>query len=163
MYIKKILKKLKINIYKIGILFLFIFPVFSFNLEAGEKALKYEVKLLQTIAESLIKKHPIKTFILGYSKNNIKKFGHNLQIVNSIKRADVVIIANPKKCLILQKCNKIGIAVGLKVLKKCNFCVAGLYWKKGRPQVNFILERLQRFHIHLDKNLKFFIISEKDI
>ncbi len=162
-HIKSYLEKIDTRLYKIVILFLFILLILSFNLNAEEKALKYEVKLLQRIAETLIKKQPIKTFVLGYNVNNIKKFGRDLKVVSNIKRADVIIIANPKYCLHLKKCKKIGIAIGLKVLKNCNFCVAGLYWRKGRPQVNFIKERLKMFHLHISKSLSYFVVSEKDI
>ena len=162
---KRIFYKAKKWIETIFFFFFFFFEVFLIfpTSTAGQKALYYETKLLETITETLLNKTPIKVYVLGYNVNNLYKYAKNLLPVKNPKEADIVIIGDKNSCSSLEKFQKIGIAVGLPVLKNCNFCVVGLYWKKGRPQISFILERLQKFHIRLNKELSFYIISEKDI
>ena len=120
-----------------------------------------EIKILRKLAKDITGK----TFpnVSIYSSKNyfeiFKKYS-NLNIVKNFNKADIIIVLNiPKKL----PNNKPIFAVGYLTFKNCKPCIGGLYWKKGRPQLILIKERLQYFKINIPKEYRFYIISINEL
>jgi hypothetical protein len=129
---------------------------------SNEKDVKYEIKILEKIAEDIIHKDVVKVYLIGYDKNRIKKFSTAFKLVKNIDDADIVIVSKEDKSIFNIR-NKIVLATDFKLLKEIPECIGALYWKKGRPHIVFIKERLKDFKIKLSKDYGKFIIDEKEL
>ncbi len=125
------------------------------------KDVKYEIKILEKIAEDITHKTLIKVYVIGYDKKKIKNFSNHFTLVQDISDADIVIINKYKDIHNLR--NKIIITTDFSLLKEIPESIGALYWKKGRPHIIFIKERLKDYNIKLSDDYKRFIVSEKEI
>ena len=57
--------------------------------------------------------------------------------------------------------NKIVLTTNYKLLKEIKNSIGAFYWKKGRPNIVFIEDRLKRKHILLPSKYNDFIESER--
>ncbi len=128
---------------------------------SNEKDVKYEIKILEKIAEDITHKSLIKVYVIGYDKKKIKNFSNHFKLVEQIDDADIVIVNKYKK--IHQLRNKIILTTDFSLLKEIPESIGALYWKKGRPHIIFIKERLKDYNIKLSNEYKRFIVSEKEI
>ncbi len=128
---------------------------------AHEKDIKYEIKILEKIAEDITHKTVIKVYVIGYDKKKIQNFSNHFKLVMDIDDADIVIVNKYKNVEKLR--NKIILTTDFNLLKEIPESIGALYWKKGRPHIIFIKERLQDYNIKLSKDYEKFIVDEKEI
>ncbi len=128
----------------------------------NEKDVKYEIKILEKIAEDITHKHKIKVYLIGYSRAKIKKFSTYFILSDNVDEADIVIVSKESKDIYHIR-NKIILTTDFRLLKEIPESIGALYWKKGRPHIIFIKERLKDFKIKLSEDYGKFIVSEKEI
>ncbi len=116
----------------------------------SEEEIKIEVKILEKISIDIVKKTPVKVFVIGYNKNQIKKYAKRIVIVEDCNKADII-IAKEKSQILKTSCKKKipGIALNYSLLKENPNFIGALFWYKGRPNLVFISFRLEDFKIKL--------------
>jgi len=123
-----------------------------------------EVKILEKLFLDLLKKEKVKVFVVGDRgeryRRNVKKFAKKLSIVSSCKEADITLIAGfveriPKDCL-----KGLLFSTKKEHIFKFKNCLGALYWKKGRPNLVLIREKLEKHGIELPSEYERFIESE---
>ncbi|WP_457621341.1 hypothetical protein [Persephonella sp.] len=134
-----------------------IFFLVLFNLSSGmEREKELEVKILEKISADILKKDYIKVYLLGYPKERILKYGKNLIITESCETAEIIIVR--EKVEIPCK-DKIILATNFYLLLEYPDAVGAFYWKKGRPHIVFLKERLDKKGITLPYEYEKFIID----
>ncbi len=127
----------------------------------NEKDIKYEIKILEKIAEDITHKNKINVYVIGYDRKKIINFSNHFILVEDIQKADIVIVDKYKRISELK--NKIILTTDFNLLKEIPESIGALYWKKGRPHIIFIKERLKDYNIKLSDDYKRYIVSEKEI
>ncbi len=111
-----------------------------------------EVRIIEKIFKDLTKRESVRIYILGDGKEEVKdkieKYSEFLKIADVCSKADIVLLTGkarmPRACK-----DKISFALGRDLLFKLDSCVGAFYWKKGRPNILFLKERLRERMIKL--------------
>lgn len=123
-----------------------------------------EVKILQKLFLDILKKKEVRVFLVGDKREryrkNIERFAKKLKVVDSCKDADITLIAGfvdkfPRDCL-----EGLLFSTKRENLFKFRNCLGAFYWKKGRPNLVLIRERLEKHRIELPSEYDRFIESE---
>ncbi|NPA52853.1 MAG: hypothetical protein GXO22_08155 [Aquificae bacterium] len=119
----------------------------------SEQEIKIEVKILEKISVDIVKKNPVKVYVIGYNKNYLKKYAKKLLVVENCNEADII-IAKENNEQLKNTCKKKipGIALNYLLLKENPNFIGALFWYKGRPNLVFISFRLEKFKIKLPKS-----------
>jgi len=115
---------------------------------------KITAKIYENIMNNL--SHNPKIWTDNYNLKNILKKYSNLDLTN--KNSANIYILNKK---IENINNKIIFVTNYKLLKDINNSVGAFYWKKGRPNIIFIKERLDKNGIKIPFEYKNYIENEK--
>lgn len=118
-----------------------------------------EVKIHESIAKSLFpdKKH-VNTFISSENlRSKIKRYSH---FIDSSKQEDYLYTILSDS-LEIQESKSILFVTNYKLLKKYKNAVGAFYWKKGRPTIIFIKERLQDKSIKISSSFEKYLENEK--
>jgi hypothetical protein len=123
-----------------------------------ESTLKIYTKILSSIFPT---KKQINVYVPNREYYDILKSSNKLNVVDDIKKASIAIVTNLKELQSVKKLNKdIEIfATNEKLLFQDQSIVGAFYWKKGRSQLLFIKNRLDRYHIKLSDEYDKFIIE----
>ena len=82
-----------------------------------------------------------------------------IKMLNNANNADILILNNTSKNAFLV--GKIVFVRKYYLLKKYkDFAVGGFYWQKGRPNILFLKQNLEKFDIKLPNGLESFIEDE---
>ncbi len=117
-----------------------------------------ELKIYGNILDNLL---PEKQIISIWTDNPKKR-----ELLDSIRRVKMVSDAKDANILILYntKCfstDKIIFIGTYALLKQCkDKAIGGFYWQKGRPNLVFLRNNLQRHTVHLSQELEEFIEDE---
>jgi hypothetical protein len=100
------------------------------------------------------------TIYVWYDENmEFLKTISKVHIVQDINSADILILAHPIKEEKID--NKVVFVQSYHLLKQySSFAIGGFYWQKGRPNLLFLKENLEKFNIRLDKTLERYIEDE---
>ena len=118
---------------------------------------KVETQIYENIISNLSNNKKIKVWT-----NNSKisyifgKYSKKLIVVDK-KDANIYILSYKEDI----PNNKIVLTTNYKLLKKLKNSVGAFYWKKGRPNIIFIDDRLKRKHILLSSKYNDFIEPER--
>ncbi|RLA70100.1 MAG: hypothetical protein DRG09_04090 [Epsilonproteobacteria bacterium] len=126
--------------------FLSILLILGSLLNASEK--EYASKIIKNLVE-VIDKPNTSVWIDSY---DTKVFGlfdlAKFNVVKSCKKAKVMILSSEKT--IPKGCNTKPILVlDYELLEKHDNAVSAFFWKKGRPNIVFISDRIKHFSISL--------------
>ncbi len=138
---------------KVLIILLFVFS-FSFAGQNG-KEIKFEAKLIDSIAVALFKKNNLYVYIYGDDAEKIIKYSRVLKETEDIQNADFI-LASTKLNPELKKVKKPIIGMKYFLLKNENV-IGAIFWHKGRPNIVFIKDRLKKFEINPPKSLEKYI------
>jgi len=119
------------------------------------------IKIYNKIITSIfVTKKPL-VYVANKEYHDILKFSKKITIVNRAEKASIAIVTTKEELDNLKKINpNIMIFVTKENLLFYDTSVIGaFYWKKGRSQLIFIKNRLERYHIHLPKEYNQFIIE----
>ena len=125
-----------------------------------------EAKLLQRIFSDLTGKETVKVFVIGSEAERYKEiFKHltrKIKVTEGCPSADLIFLAGYIEGEPPKDCRGIPIFSNRRsCLFKWKGCVGSLYWKKGRPNLVFIKERLDLYRIDLPPEYEKFIESER--
>ena len=110
--------------------------------------------IFNMITKSITKKSNSKVYI-HTQVDSLQKYPGNLKIVNGCNKADVVILSTMKN--LPQKCLK-KVLFGTRYSHLKNPEVVGaFFWQKGRPNILFYQERLEKKNIKLSPNFNKYI------
>jgi len=123
-----------------------------------------EIKILEKIFTDITKKKRVRVVILGnkseYFSEGIRKYSKRLRESRSCKKADIVFLAGVYRGKLPKGCGgKILFSSRKKDILLRENCVGAFYWKKGRPNILFIRERLRKKKIKLPPEYNRFIES----
>ena len=123
--------------------------VFFLNILLADK--NYELKLYEKILPLIFEKYGIKIFVDNEAKQILKDSKFFI-ITNNCQNADLLIGKNKKS--FINKClNKPLFATSYKGFKLKN-SFGAFYWRKGRPQLKFKIDIIEKFNLKLPKNLR---------
>ncbi|MFN4307383.1 hypothetical protein [Sulfurihydrogenibium azorense] len=132
--------------------------VISFKALSQQDLIQVEVKLLEKVLSDITQKQLIYVCIYDSEKiQYIQKYCTKIHITNC-EKADVIISDRE-----IPYNNKPVIALNEEILKKLQNAIGGLYWKKGRPQLIFLEDRLKKFDIQLPSEYNRFIIKSGNL
>ena len=139
-----------------------VFVLLFHNLFAFDKdtTLKVYNKIFTSIFPQ---KDVINIYVLNQQYIDLFKNSHKFKIVYNIKKASVAIVTSQKELEEIQKIktkNSIIIfATQEKLLFDNKLTIGAFYWKKGRSQLLFVKDRLDKYHIKLPNEYDKFIIE----
>ncbi|WP_457641534.1 hypothetical protein [Persephonella sp.] len=140
-----------------------LLPVFFLtfiNLSTGfEKEKELEIKILEKIATDITKKEKVKVYLVGYPENLVISYSKKLKTTDTCKNSDVIILKEKSE---IPCKGKIILTTNYYLLLNYPDAVGAFYWKKGRPHLVFIKERLERKNIKLPPDYDKFIIELSD-
>ncbi|GEM_PF-340952 len=134
-------------------------PVKEFS---NEKEL--EIRILEKIFSDITGKRKVKVYLLGnksnYFSTNMKKYSKNLKEIKNCKEADIVFLAGRYKNKLPKSCyGKVVFSSRRKDVFIRKNCIGAFFWKKGRPNILFIREKLNRKKVKLPSEYDKFIES----
>lgn len=117
-----------------------------------------EVRLLEKVLSDMFDSS--KVFVCLYDTNKaqtIKKYSDKI-IITDCQNAQIILTdkhipENSKPVFVLND----------ELLRTLKNAIGGLYWKKGRPQLIFLEDRLDKFNIKLPPEYKGFMIQSKNL
>jgi hypothetical protein len=115
-----------------------------------------EVRLIEKILTDMANKQPVNVCVINYDVNKILNYSTYLRITNC-ENADFMIIGKDTEEI---NHNKPAIVFDENLIKKVENAVGALYWKKGRPQLIFIKNRLDKYKIQLPSEYKGYLVEE---
>lgn len=137
------------------LLFVIFIPVFA------QQSPEYiEVKIIKKLLIDMSQNQTVKVCTIGYK---VERLSDEKIIVTDCYNADFIIIG--KDSYLIYK-NKPAILLNvddIKNIKTYRNVIGAFYWKKGRPQLIFLKDRMQIYNIKLPKEYERFIIEEEKI
>jgi len=115
-----------------------------------------EVRLIEKILIDMANKQPVNVCVINYNANKILNYSTYLRITKC-ENADFMIIGKDTEEI---NYNKPAIVFDEDLIKKVKNAVGALYWKKGRPQLIFIKNRLDKYKIQLPSEYKGYLVDE---
>jgi len=132
--------------------------VISFKALSQEDPIQVEVRLLEKVLSDITQKQLIYVCIYDSEKiQYIQKYCTKIHITNC-EKADIIIADKE-----VPYNDKPVVALNEEILKKLKNAIGGLYWKKGRPQLIFLEDRLKKFDIQLPSEYNRFIIKSENL
>ena len=139
---------------------IFLLLVVSLAFGYEEEIHKVEAKILSEMAHILAKKSKKVKVATSPDLKYIIKYSKILYQVNNCKKAQILITGDEK---LLKRCNKPAIVTRYYLLKKYKNAIGAIYWKKGRPNVVFVKDRLEMFKIRLPDRYRKYLEREKNL
>lgn len=123
----------------------------------GDVNLK-EIKIHDSIAKSIFSSSPIKTYISSPQLRE-KILAHSRYLeLTAMEDSSYVILSDDAK---ITNAEAIVFVTNYKLLKKHKNAIGAFYWKKGRPTIVFIKERLDRYSLELSSSFEKYYENEK--
>lgn len=137
-----------------------IFVTFVFLvslLHASEK--EFSTKIIENIVDVIDDRYtPV---WIDPESRNIDKFlaKERLNRVGSCEKASILIMTHERD--IPETCRKKPIVVlDYALLKKYETALAAFFWKKGRPNIVFVDERIRSFNVSLPQSYEIYVEEE---
>lgn len=120
----------------------------------------FDVKTAAKIYDKLFYGIFQKDKILVYAKEPLYKSmilsAQNLQLTENIDEAAIVIITSPNELNNRIK-NKIIFATTNQIFQENENAIGAFYWQKGRPEIIFSAQRLNKLSINISNDLERFV------
>jgi hypothetical protein len=127
---------------------LIVFILLVYNLFANN----YETKLYEKVIPSIFQKK-----VIVYASEDAKKFFQNttlFKLVSGCKDADIIVGKKFDKKLDDECKNKPFFATSYRAYRKhIKSSIGVFYWAKGRPQLKFDIDKIERFNLILPDDL----------
>ena len=127
---------------------LLLVVVFMSNLFANS----YEVKLYEKIIPSVFQKG----IVVVYASKDTKEFFKNrylFSITDDCTKADII-VGKKFEQLNSECLKKPFFTTSYRAYRKYSNSIGAFYWKKGRPQLQFDLQKIEKYHLFLPKSLR---------
>ncbi|WP_457639968.1 hypothetical protein [Persephonella sp.] len=146
--------------YIFAVLWSFVLFASAFPQVAKEKLI--EMKIIEKLVRDITGRSSAEVYIAGKDRELFEalKKSKIIKITDRPKKAEFIIIltGNTDK-----QYSRPSFALGYLAFKNCRWCIGGLYWRKGRPQLILVKEKLEKFGIKLPEEYRFYIIREKEL
>lgn len=119
-----------------------------------------EAKIIKKLLIDMSKNQTVKVCTIGYKGEQISD---EKIIVTNCKNADFIIIEKDGYPIYTDKPTILVNSDNVNYIKTYVNIIGALYWKKGRPQLIFLKNRLKAYNITLPKEYERFIIEEEKI
>ncbi len=139
-----------------------VFLFFTFSLVFGyeEEIKKVEAEIISEMAHIIAKNNKKIKVVTSSDLKYILKYSKILSHTLSCKKAHILVTGDER---LLKKCNKPAIVTKYYLLKKYKNAIGAIYWKKGRPNVVFVKDRLEQFNIKLPDRYRKYLEREKNL
>jgi len=142
-----------------------IFLTFSIWVHALDR--DSTLKIYQDIFTSLSAKQVVSVYTLDSEYQSIFKQATKLHLVYSPEISDIILITNISgldtlKTLTDRKKSPVIFVTEYQMLKKSEKIVGAIYWRKGRSQLLFLKNRLEKNNIMLPQKYHKFIVENHD-
>ena len=117
-----------------------------------------EIKIHDSIAKSIFSKGEVKTYIPSSDLHSKISEYSKVMEPSPLLDASYIILSD---ALDINTENAVLFVTDYKLLKKYKNAVGAFYWKKGRPTIIFIRERVERKNISLPSSLEKYLENEK--
>ncbi len=125
--------------------------------EINDKEIKFEAKLIDSIAKALFKKEKLYVYTYGKEAEKVIKYSKFLIKKDNIDEVDFILASNKiNSNKNLKNTQKPIIGMKYFLLKDENV-IGAIFWHKGRPNIVFIKKRLNKFNIKPPKTLEKYI------
>lgn len=112
----------------------------------------YELKLYQSLLPRLFSQNVLNVYVKDTDQIKILEHSTSFQLVANCVDADILI--GKKFDSLTQEClDKPVFATTYRSFKNNKNAFGAFYWRKGRPQVQFKLKNINKYNLHLPKNL----------
>ena len=124
------------------------------------------LRLYESLFQTFVHKSTPFVYVSDGEYKKIFKQSHVLKLTEELSKADIVLITDESIFLtllpLLKKSQKKPIVFGTqrKFLQLSPLFIGTLYWKKGRVQLRFLSERLQRANIVLPEKFQRYILEK---
>jgi hypothetical protein len=113
----------------------------------------YELKLYDSILPKIYTKNIISVYIQDSEIKTLLQKSRHFKITNRCENAELIIGKYPD--MLDYDCQNIPIfATSYRSYKNIQNAIGAFYWRKGRPQVKFNLNTIERYNLYLPQNLK---------
>jgi len=130
------------------ILFIYLFLHTLLNADSN-----YELKLYETVIPSIITKQLIKVYLDKDAKILLKD-SSKFKILNNCDESVDILIGKNFDDLSNECKNKPIFSTSYKSFKHTKNSFGAFYWRKGRPQIKFKGETIDKFKLHLPNSLE---------
>jgi hypothetical protein len=123
-----------------------------------DTTLKIYTKILTSLFPS---QKQIAVYVPNKEYNEILRHSSKLKVTDDISKASIAIVTNEQELKNVKALNKdIEIfTINEKLVFLDDSVIGAFYWKKGRSQLLFVKNRLERYHIKLSNEYNKFIIE----
>jgi len=112
----------------------------------------YELKLYQNILPTLFQKESLHIYMQDIEQINLFKHSTILKTVDKCSDADLIIGKNFDD--LSPECqDKPIFTTSYRSFRDTKNAFGAFYWRKGRPQIQFKLKVIQKYHLYLPPNL----------
>ena len=128
---------------KLLLVFLVVVHLFANN---------YEVKLYEKIIPSIFQKKIVDV----YASKDTKEFFKNrylFRTTDDCTKADII-VGKKFKDLNTECLKKPFFTTSYRAYRKYGNSIGAFYWTKGRPQLQFDLQKIEKYHLFLPKSLR---------
>ncbi len=121
---------------------------------------KIEAEIISKMVHILTKKNKKVRVSVSTDLKYILKYSKILSHQRDCTKAEILITGDEN---LLKRCKKPAIVTKYYLLKKYKNAIGAIYWKKGRPNVVFVKDRLKLFNIQLPDRYKKYLEREKNL
>ena len=146
------------------LLFLNIFSYAVLLEERFEEERELEVRIIEKVLRDILRKRDVYIYVIGSKRDeflrNIEEFSDHLKPVMDCRKGEILFIAGVYKKEIPKRCRgKPIFGSRREYIYRYSNSIGSFYWRKGRPNLTIIRERLKKWKVNLPKEYDQFIES----
>ncbi len=132
--------------------------------ERFEEERELEVKIIEKVFRDLLSKEEVFIYVIGSRKEefikSVEEFSDHLKPVKDCKKGEILFIAGLYRKEIPPDCRGMLIFGSRReYIYRFPNSIGSFYWRKGRPNLTIIRERLKKWKMKLPKEYDQFIES----
>ena len=132
--------------------------------ERFEEERELEIRIIEKVLRDLLNKKEVSLYVLGSKREeflrNIEEFSEHLKPVKDCRKGEILFIAGIYRKEIPPECReKIIFGSRREYIYRYSNSIGSFYWRKGRPNLTIIRERLKKWKMDLPKEYDQFIES----
>jgi len=132
--------------------------------ESFEEERELEVRIIEKVLTDLLNKRKVSIYVIGSKKEeflkSVRRFSERLEPAMDCKKGEVLFIAGIYKKQLPKECrNKLIFGSRREYIYRYSNSIGSFYWRKGRPNLTIIKERLEKWKVKLPKEYDQFIES----
>ncbi len=126
-----------------------------------------QVRIFEKIFTDMFRKRTVNVFLISMRKRELselfRRFSKRIRVVQNCMEADIVLVTSRNSFIPMECSEKIIFSLYRDDIFRIDRCVGAFYWRKGRPHIVFVKEKLQSFNIVLPPEYEKFIESLEEM